>query len=279
MQFSPLFPGSRSLEDEEQISSLTMLAPPGTIERRYALALAIRNLEPGASGIALAPKDKGGSRIAKELAGFGCELDEDSRQHHRICRFKKPENPTGIAEAIQEGAPRFDEKLGLWTQPGIFSWDRVDLGSELLLSQLPQFSGRGADLGSGLGILSRKVLESKNVRQIHLAEIDGRSIRAARKNITDARAVFHWADLRQLSAIPKGLDFVVSNPPFHDGGAEDRSLGLSFIRKSAELLREGGSCWLVANRHLPYEETLWEIFSEVKLKSEGSGFKIYKAIR
>jgi 16S rRNA (guanine1207-N2)-methyltransferase len=278
-QFSPLVPGSRWLDELTQpLASLTMLAPPGTIERRYALALAIQKMGRSAKGVALAPKDKGGSRLAKELESFGCETEQDSKQHHKICPFSRPENPTNLDEAIREGAPRFDEALGMHTQPGIFSWDRVDPGSQLLLNQLPHFRGRGADLGCGMGILSRKVLESKDVRQLQLVDVDGRAVRAARKNVTDPRAVFHWADLRELS-LPAGLDFVVTNPPFHDGGAEDRLLGLTFLRKSAELLREGGACWLVANRHLPYEETLDEFFSRALLKSEGNGFKVYEAIR
>jgi 16S rRNA (guanine1207-N2)-methyltransferase len=256
-----------------------MLAPPGTIERRYVLAKSIAALMPGAPGVALAPKDKGGSRLAKELKGFGCEVSEDARQHHRICEFTRPESPTGLEEAIREGAPRFSEELQLWTQPGVFSWDRLDAGSSLLLEHLPTLSGLGADLGCGLGVLSRQVLESKMVRQLHMADIDGRSIAAAKKNVVDARAEFHWMDLRTSTAIPSGLDFIVTNPPFHDGGIEDQSLGQAFIRKCAQLLRKGGVCWLVANRHLPYEEALGAAFSEVKLRAESNAFKIYEALR
>ena len=38
----------------------------GTLERRYALALILRALKPGAPLTALAPKEKGGSRLGKE---------------------------------------------------------------------------------------------------------------------------------------------------------------------------------------------------------------------
>jgi 16S rRNA (guanine1207-N2)-methyltransferase len=279
-QFSPLVPGSRSLEElSGELASLTMLAPPGTIERRYVLALAIRALAPGAGGTVLAPKDKGGSRLAKELRAFGVEFTEDARQHHRICRFTRPRDPAGCEEAIREGALRFSEELKLWTQPGVFSWDRLDPGSLLLLTHLPPLAGRGADLGCGLGVLSRRVLESRSVRQLHLADIDGRSVAAAKKNVIDPRAVFHWADVRVATVVPTGLDFVVTNPPFHEGGAEDQSLGQVFVRKSAALLREGGVCWLVANRHLPYEEALREAFTEVRLRADSGAYKIYEALR
>ena len=48
----------------------------------------------------------------------------------------------------------------------------------------------------------------------------------------------------------EGLDFVVMNPPFHDGGAEDKALGVAFIEAAARMLARRGACWLVANRHL-----------------------------
>ena len=75
----------------------------------------------------------------------------------------------------------------------------------------------------------------------------------------------------------EGLDFVVMNPPFHDGGAEDRSLGQGFIRRAHAMLRKGGAAWLVANRHLPYEVVLGEAFGAVSLRAENGGFKVYEA--
>lgn len=279
-QFSPLQPGSRSVEEiPAPLASVTLLAPPGTIERRYVIAKFLQALEPGAKAVALAPKDKGGSRLAKELKAFGCEIEEDARQHHRICVFSKPAAPTGLEEAIRDGAPRFSEELQLHTQPGVFSWDRLDIGSLLLLEHLPALAGKGADLGCGLGVLSRQVLQSKAVRELHLADIDGRAVAAARRNVTDGRAQFHWADLRTYAGLPTPLDFVVTNPPFHDAGAEDQALGLAFIKKCAGLLRTGGVCWLVANRHLPYEDLLRSSFAQVRLVVEKNGFKVYEAIK
>src|SRR3954471_7292875 len=91
-QFSPLMPGSGKLEDQTEgsLTTMTLLAPPGTVERRYTMALALRALAPGGVFTALAPKDKGGSRLAKELKGFGCTVSEISRWHYRICSCARP---------------------------------------------------------------------------------------------------------------------------------------------------------------------------------------------
>jgi 16S rRNA (guanine1207-N2)-methyltransferase len=278
-QTSPLVPGSDSLEEAADLDEVVMLAPPGTQERRYSLGHALRALKPGGVLTALAPKAKGGSRLGAELEAFGCEVDETSKRHHRICVARRPESLLGLDEAISQGAPRLVESLGLWSQPGVFSWDRIDPGSALLASRLAPLKGRGADLGCGIGVLAHTVLAHAAVTELHLVDIDRRAIDAARRNVDDPRARFHWDDATGQALSLAELDFVVMNPPFHDAGAEDRALGQAFIRRAAKAVRAGGVCWLVANRHLPYESVLAEVFKSVRLDSEAGGFKIYEARR
>ena len=279
VQLSPMRPGSAALEDCEagQFAALAMLAPPGTVERRYTLALGLRAVEPGGMFTALAPKDRGGSRLKKELEAFGCALYETVKSHHRICALKRPAVITGLSEAVAAGAPRTIEPFGLTSQPGVFSWDRIDPGTALLARTLPTLSGKGADLGSGIGYLARAVLTAPSVQHIALIDLDRRAVDAARLNVIDPRAEILWADVTNADAPLSGLDFVVTNPPFHDGGSEDRRLGQAFIRRAAAALRKGGALWLVANRHLPYETVLADLFTTVEVKAEQSGYKVFEA--
>jgi 16S rRNA (guanine1207-N2)-methyltransferase len=279
IQLSPLVPGSVALEGlpEHSLDDMTILAPPGTIERRHVMAHALRALAEDAPLTVLAPKDKGGSRLRKELEAFGCSVAEDARRHHRICTTARPSMPVGLDEAMVAGAPRLVEPLGLWSQPGVFAWDRIDPGSALLLEHLPPLAGRGADLGCGIGVLSRAVLATPAVAELTLVDIDRRAVEMARRNVADERARFLWADLRHGVPGLAGLDFIVTNPPFHDGGAEDRALGQAFVRRAASLLRRGGRLLLVANRHLPYEAVLKASFRSVVLRVEGGGYKVYEA--
>jgi 16S rRNA (guanine1207-N2)-methyltransferase len=276
--FSPLCPGSGDLQQISPgaLPDLVMLAPPGAIERRHALALALRALAPGAPFLVMAPKDKGGGRLAKELAELGCVAAETAKRHHRICNAAAKGDPQAIDDAITAGAPRFSETLGLWTQPGVFSWDRIDSGTALLIRHLPAFSGRGADFGCGLGLLGHAILRSEKVKALTLVDIDRRAVALARHNVADARANIVWADARALPGL-EPLDFVAMNPPFHEGGAESRALGLAFIDRAAAVLRKSGLCWLVANRHLPYEAALARNFREVRAVADEGGYKIVEA--
>ncbi|HTJ63553.1 MAG TPA: methyltransferase [Alphaproteobacteria bacterium] len=281
IQLSPLVPLSRALEGEgdDTFGSLTMLAPAGVLERRYAVAHALRILAPAGKLRVLAPKDKGGARLARELADFGCTISESARRHHRICSAVRPVQPVGLAEAIAAGGAQVPAALGLWSQPGIFSWDRPDPGSLALIRHLPPLVGAGADFGCGIGLLARAILAGQDVTALTLIDIDRRAVAASRRNVEDARATFVWDDIRRTELPLRNLDFVVMNPPFHDGGLEDRALGVAFIARAAGALRPGGVCWLVANRHLPYEAALRSHFAVARQVEQGDGYKIYEARR
>lgn len=279
-QISPLIPGSTPLEDVAEASAdeIMIYAPPGVLERRHTLALALKALKVGGRLDVMAAKDKGGSRLKKELEGFGVEVGESAKAHHRRCVVIRPETLTGIDEAIAAGAPRLAEGLEAWSQPGVFAWDRIDAGSLLLAKAMPMLKGAGADLGCGYGALATVVLGSPGVTALRLIDLDRRAIAAARRNVTDPRATFEWADVRTLDDGGE-LNFVVSNPPFHDGGAEDKRLGQAFIRKAAGLLKKGGVLWLVANRHLPYEAELKDAFKRVEMIADSGGYKVFEAVK
>jgi 16S rRNA (guanine1207-N2)-methyltransferase len=267
-------PGSTPLEglDDGSVDAAMVYAPPGVLERRYTLAQALRVLKVGGRLDVMAAKDKGGSRLKKELEAFGLEVGESAKAHHRRCVVIKPESLVGVEEAIAAGAMRLAPGLEAWTQPGIFAWDRIDAGSAQLAAHLPALKGAGADLGCGYGALATVVMRSPGMTSLRLIDLDRRAVEAARKNVEDPRATFEWADVRTLE-VGGDLDFIVSNPPFHDGGAE------AFIRKAAEMLKKGGILWLVANRHLPYEAELRAAFKRVTPLSDGGGYKLFEAVK
>ncbi len=277
VQTSPLIPRSAALEGLQpgSVGEFVVLAPPGTVERRYVMALALRALAPGGALTVMALKDRGGSRLKKELEAFGCDVDESFKRRHRICEVERPADLTGVDAAIADGSPRLVEALGLWSQPGVFSWDRIDPGTAQLLKLLPALSGKGADLGCGVGLLARAVLASPAITSLAMIDNDRRAVEAAHRNIGDPRATITWSDA--TTAPLDELNFVVMNPPFHDGGTEDRSLGQRFITAAHGALMKGGTLWLVANMHLPYEPILTPLFAKVERKGDGGGYKVFEA--
>ncbi|GGE50129.1 class I SAM-dependent methyltransferase [Actibacterium pelagium] len=165
------------------------------------------------------------------------------------------------------------------TLPGVFSADGVDRGSELLVEALPEMmKGRIADLGAGWGFLSFHALRKGGVTEVHLVEADHLALECARQNVHDARAQFHWADATSFNdGAP--FDHVICNPPFHTGRAAEPELGQAFLKNAARILTPSGQLWVVANRQLPYEQTLAQLFRNVEEIGGDRGFKLLHATR
>lgn len=162
------------------------------------------------------------------------------------------------------------------TAPGVFSSDGLDPGSVALIEALPEkLAGHVVDLGAGWGLLADAAL-SRGAARVDLVEADHAALEAAKANITDARARFHWADARSFEpeAAPA---HVICNPPFHTTRTADPGLGQTFIKSAGAMLARHGTLWLVANRHLPYERTLEETFRDVHLLGQTAQYKLYRA--
>ena len=51
------------------------------------------------------------------------------------------------------------------------------------------------------------------------------------------------------------------------------------MTRSTSSLRPGGTLWLTANAHLPYERVLAERFTAVTPRAAEGGYKVYEARR
>lgn len=167
---------------------------------------------------------------------------------------------------------------GFMTAAGMFSADGIDPGSELLARHFPnRLKGSVADLGAGWGWLGHAALDAcPAIERITLIEAEDRALDAARLNIQDERAKFEWADATKVTG---SYDAVITNPPFHADRKPDPSLGLAFIRSAAKLLKPNGKLMLVANRMLPYEESLDQLFRRVERREQTNRFKVFEATK
>lgn len=191
-----------------------------------------------------------------------------SKAHGKTFAF-----PAAPTPGDWKGGPQ--DAGGFITRPGIFSADGIDAGSAELALHLSGLSGRICDLGAGWGYLSKIVLAAPAITACTLVEAEEAALTCARENIADPRAQFIWADATTWTGGP--FDVVVSNPPFHTARRADPSLGRAFIETSARILTPGGRLLMVANRHLPYEDTLQGRFAQVSVLSDRNGFKVIEA--
>ncbi|SFA39438.1 16S rRNA (guanine1207-N2)-methyltransferase [Paracoccus halophilus] len=248
--------------------------PRARAAARARIAEAAAHLPPGAALWIDGQKTDGVDAVMKELRGLAPIDEAHSRAHGRIFRLTLPAPgwlPPDWPARDHEAAP------GMVTRPGVFSADAPDPASQALLAHLPEkLPTRLVDLGAGWGWLSAELLKRPGVEILHLVEADAVALDCARRNVTDDRARFHWADALDFR-LPGPVNGVVMNPPFHEGRTADPRLGAGFIRAAAGLLTGAGQLWMVANRHLPYEQVLRECFSNLTEIGGDARFKILTA--
>ena len=265
--------------------AVIVLLPRSRELGRALLARALRDVVVGGLVAGVALNDEGARSAEKDLAALQPLAGHRSKAHGRA--FWTAPRPPVLPEAtqrlvarwIEADAPRRDAASGLWQRPGVFNEGRLDAGSRLLIEHLPAtLRGAVADLGAGTGLLSMAVVErSAAVQSVDLFEAEHRALDLARRNLAGARVPvrFHWQDV--AGGVPGRFDAVLSNPPFHVGSRGVPALGRAFIAAAARGLKRDGQFLMVANRHLPYEEALRDVFGRGELLAEQAGFKVYRA--
>ena len=214
-------------------------------------------------------KDAGIDPILKDLRKRASLGDAVSKGHGKIAWFT---GDTDLSDYFDTPKSLAD---GFKTVAGVFSADAADPASELLLSVLPRLTGKVADLGAGWGYLTRKLTEMPTKRVIAI-EAEHRAIEIARVNVPSDKVTFVWTDATAWRA-DAALDTVVMNPPFHNFGKADPGIGIDFIKTAVRSLKPQGDCYIVANRHLPYEQTLNDLFLNVSEVTKDNRFKVLYA--
>ncbi len=280
---------------EEKFPLALLLPPRQRDHARADLARAIQRTAVGGVIVASSANNEGARSGEADMQRLLGPVRNISKNHCRVFWATLRDDTLDRAlldEWSQLDAPRPIADGRFISRPGVFAWDRIDIGSELLAAHLPNdLAGRGADLGAGFGYLSAEVLaHCPRVASLDLYEADARSLDLARSNLarlhpshvdaehaTAPKRDYFWHDV--TIGLPHRYDFIVANPPFHQSRADRPELGCAFIVAAADALVAGGRLWLVANRHLPYEAVLSERFATVRTATTERGFKVIEATK
>lgn len=137
-----------------------------------------------------------------------------------------------------------------WSVPGLFAGGGMDVMSQYLLDMLARESWTSGckvlDFASGNGVLAAGAMSLFGA-SCWLLDNDAAALAAAARNLPDAVCVL--ADGFRVDL--EDFDLIISNPPVHNGHADDLSLLLELLKKAPFLLRPGGELWLVTQEHIP----------------------------
>lgn len=169
------------------------------------------------------------------------------------------------------------------SRPGVFSWDRLDRGSQALIEVMEPVPGEEVlELGCGYGIVGMAAARLMGRGRVAMVDVDVEAVRSSRRSV-EANGLAGMCEVLPSDAASavaeRRFDTVVTNPPFHVGGATDLEVPAQFIRDAAHVLRPGGRLLLVANRTLPYEGWVEACFGAYRTVLDGREFKVLAATR
>lgn len=167
-------------------------------------------------------------------------------------------------------------KVSLYSDLGVFSKDRVDFGTNVLLNNLPDFP-RGSkilDVGCGYGIIGIAIAKACPDVNVDMIDVNKRAIELVNKSIKSNQVRHVNAYESDLyAAVHQKYDFIITNPPIRAGKVVIHKI----IEDSIQYLNEKGSLWAVIQKKQgapSFLEKMEEVFGNAQKACKENGYYV-----
>ena len=249
--------------------------PQSVAALEMAVHAACARMRPDGVCYVYGANDEGIKSTGKKLAGWFEQVW--TVQTKRKCRVMAARAPKvswrAEPEQWSKRSPVELEGAGEWTSwPGTFAKGGLDTATSLLIDALPKRSARRVfDFACGTGVLAH-VLSERGASEVYASDADHLAVRSTQANVPHAQcfASDGWA------GVPQGLgvDWVVSNPPFHVGKHEDFRVFRELVQGAAS---RSQTLWLVTQKQIPCAPVLESSFPRVHLALETTRFHVWRS--
>lgn len=124
------------------------------------------------------------------------------------------------------------------------------------------------DFGCGAGIIAAALLKAQPELKVECVDINAMALKSCELTLAANHFIAKTYASDGLSQTQGRFDGIISNPPFHDGLQSTTEIAKKFVQDSVQKLAKGG-CWhIVANRHLPYSDTIVEFLALLMYKQK-----------
>lgn len=142
----------------------------------------------------------------------------------------------------------FDNNVfSIYSDNGVFSKDRFDYGTRVLLNSvdIDKLSGNVLDLGCGLGVVGIILGTFNKGINIDMVDINERAIDLAKNNLVlnNIKANVFVSDI--YSNIDNKYDFIITNPPIRAG----KNVIRGFLLGSYDYLKDDGILYFVMRKN------------------------------
>ena len=170
-------------------------------------------------------------------------------------------------------------ELELITDAGVFSKNRVDFGSNLLINSVPQITGEILDLGCGYGVIGISLSHLNPSSNVTMVDINERAVELANRNIKlnntkNAKAI----QSDGFEKVVGNFDVIVSNPPIRTG----KKVIYPLFEQSIDYLNPKGSIYLVIQKKQGAKsafDKLESIYGNCEVINKDAGYWILKSTK
>jgi len=203
----------------------------------------------------------------------------ESRRETVTYELKRTGNTTSEATAEDTRNNANDcTILTFVTDSGVFSKNRVDFGTDLLIRSLPPLHGKVLDLGCGYGAAGISLALLNPGAEVWFADINERAVELCRENYTRLAAgnsarIVCSDGFEALNGVL--FDIIITNPPVRAGKANLFRL----YRGAYEHLAEGGAFYAVIQKKQGMESSaneLARLFGNCSDIARKSGYRVLR---
>jgi 16S rRNA (guanine1207-N2)-methyltransferase len=162
----------------------------------------------------------------------------------------------------------------------LFSRDRLDQGTQLLIEHMPvgEQYRQITDLGCGNGILGIVAAAFNPAAELLFCDESHMAIASARENFQHAFAQTRGVEFRANDCLQgvasNSQDLVLINPPFHQQHSVGDAIAWKMFKDAQRVLVAGGELRVVGNRHLAYHAKLKKLFGNCETIASTSKFVV-----
>ncbi|WP_035100031.1 class I SAM-dependent methyltransferase [Aneurinibacillus terranovensis] len=168
------------------------------------------------------------------------------------------------------------------TDSGVFSKNRIDFGSVLLIESMDIRDGMDVlDVGCGYGPIGLSAASLTPHGSVKMLDINERAVKLANDNlklngITNACAMVS----DRFAALKEGetFDVILTNPPIRAG----KQVVHGIFEEANRFLKSGGALWVVIQKKQGAPSAfakLTEEYSSVEEVAKKKGYSVFKAIK
>ena len=169
-----------------------------------------------------------------------------------------------------------DRDFSIYSDNGVFSKDKFDYGTRLLLKNIniDKLYGKVLDLGCGTGVVGIILGTLNKDIFIDMVDVNERAIKLARENIILNKLNNNIFISDAFSNVEDKYDFIITNPPIRAG----KNVIRKFLLGSKDYLNNNGTLYFVMRKDHGVKsmiKELEEIYS-VEIVDKDKGFYIVK---